>query len=366
VIAVVYGTTGELIKLAPLLATLEGRGQPAFTVTTAQQVRQIPDSLRDFGLRQPDLWLRDRSTRDLEHRGQIPSWLADVARSFARSRRDVGRRLRQERSLLIVHGDTMTTLLGSLMGRTLGVPVGHIEAGMRSGDWRDPFPEEVIRRATSHIVKVHFAPGPKPVANLRAARVGGTIVDTGENTIRDSLELAATTADDAQIPAEAYGLVSLHRFELLERPERLRAILEVLSDAAFRSRMLFVDHPVTADAIRSNGLEPLFHDRFVRIPRRRYSGFVALVRRSRFLVTDSGGSQEECAYLGVPCLVHRGVTEHDTGLDGSVVLSRFDLDLVRRFLENPDRWRTEPRLPERSPTAVIVDFLESERLIAPA
>ena len=217
----------------------------------------------------------------------------------------------------------------------------HIEAGMRSGRWRDPFPEEIIRRATSQVATIHFAPGETAVANLRAARVRGSIVNTFENTIRDSLDLAAATAP-VDGPGEGFGLVSIHPFELLERPERLRPIVELLSDVARRQPMQFVDHPVTAEAVRAAGLDGMFHDGFRRIPRQRYFSFIALLQRSRSLVTDSGGSQEECAYLGLPCLVHRAVTEHATGLDGSVKLSRLDLDVVRTFLEEPDHWRREP------------------------
>jgi len=356
-IAVVYGTTGELIKLAPLLRRLQDRGRAPLTICTGQQVRQIPGFLRDFGLPQPDLWLRDPSERDLEHRSDIPRWASGVARSFLRRRGSLGRRLARERSVLVVHGDTMTTLLGSMMGRMLRVPVAHVEAGMRSGRLRDPFPEEPIRRATSQLAAVHFAPGVTAVANLHAARVHGAIVNTFENTIRDSLELALSTAP-AVAPVEQYGLVSLHRFELLGRPERLRAIIELLSEAARRQPMLFVDHPVTAEAIRGAGLDGLFHDDFSRIPRERYSAFIGLLRSSRFLVTDSGGSQEECAYLGLPCLVHRAVTEHATGLDGSVVVSKLDLDVVRAFLEEPERRRHEPQPLVQSPTGVILDYLD--------
>lgn len=356
-IAVVYGTTGELIKLAPLLRRLQDRGRAPFTICTGQQVRQIPGFLHDFRLSQPDLWLRDPTERDLEHRGDIPRWASGVMRSFFRCRRAIRSRLEREPSLLLVHGDTMTTLLGSLMGRVLRVPVAHVEAGMRSGRWRDPFPEEPIRRATSQIASIHFAPGETAVANLRAARVRGAIVNIFENTIRDSLELALSMAP-AVTPADQYGLVSLHRFELLGRPDRLRAIVELLSEAARRQTLLFVDHPVTAEAIRGAGLDGLFHDGFRRIPRERYSAFIGLLRGSRFLVTDSGGSQEECAYLGLPCLVHRAVTEHATGLDGSVVVSKLDLDVVSAFLHEPERWRHDPQPLVHSPTDVILEYLD--------
>lgn len=360
-IAVVYGTTGELIKLAPLLHRLEAQGRPALSLCTGQQIEQIPAMLRDFALAQPDHWLRRRTARDLERPKDIPGWLADVARTYATQRRPIEGTIRRDtrRPLLIVHGDTITTLLGTLMGRQLRIPVAHVEAGMRSGNWRDPFPEEVVRRAVSRLAAIHFAPGSRAVANLQRERVRAKIVDTGENTIRDSIELPAVAVSQSlELPAEPFGLVSLHRFELLERPERLRAVLEVLHESSRERPLLFVDHPVTASAVKKAGCDDLFDGRFRRIPRQRYSEFIALLKRSELLVTDSGGSQEECAFLGLPCLIHRAVTEHDTGLNGSVVLSGLNLAVVRRFLEDPGRWRKPPRPLVQSPTDVILGYLE--------
>jgi UDP-N-acetylglucosamine 2-epimerase (non-hydrolysing) len=367
-IAVVYGTTGEVIKLAPLLRRLAERPGSALTVCTGQQIEQIPAMLRDFELPTPDIWLRSETAKDLERLRNVPGWLLDVMRRFVRRKRGLERRLGAGpgKPLLIVHGDTMTTLLGTLMGRRLRIPVAHVEAGMRSGEWRTPFPEEVVRRAVSKLVAVHFAPGPRAVANLRRERVGGNVVDTVDNTIRDSIELTSVDVPPGfDLPAEPFGLVSLHRFELLERPERLREVLTIVREASRRRPILFVDHPVTASAVSRARCDHLFGDGFRRIPRQKYSTFIAILKRSEFLVTDSGGSQEECAFLGIPCLIHRRVTEHDTGLGQSVVLSGLDLAVVRRFLDDPSRWRVPPRPLERSPTDTIVAYLEAQEHLLP-
>jgi UDP-N-acetylglucosamine 2-epimerase (non-hydrolysing) len=230
---------------------------------------------------------------------------------------------------------------------------------MRSGDWRNPFPEELNRRVAARLVDVHFAPGPRPIANLRAERVRGEIVDTGQNTIRDAVDLVGERAVPAvELPDAPFGLVSLHRFELIEREGEFGALLALLREHSRRQPLLFVDHSTTASVIdRAPRLRELFDDRFRRIPRQPYMQFIALLRRSEFLVTDSGGSQEECAFLGLPCLIHRAVSEHDTGLDGSVVLSRLDLDVVRTFLAEPGRWRIPPAAASARPSERIVDDL---------
>ena len=367
---VVYGTTGELIKLAPLLRALEERGAPATTVCTGQQPEQIPPMLRDFGLRDPDVWLaRGHGGRDLMSPTEIPRWLASVARGFARSRpqlRDARRSAR--RPLVLVHGDTFTTVLGAMIGRAVLAPVAHLEGGLRSGDWRNPFPEEINRRITSRIATIHYAPGAWAAGNLRRAPlVRGRIVDTGGNTIRDSLEMAGRAQPDVETPDEPFGLVSIHRFELLRDHAALGRILVLLQEASGRVPLLFVNHPVTVEAIDLAGLGGMFGDRLRRIPRQRYFPFLALLRRSAFLLTDSGGSQEECAQLGHPCLVHRAVTERRDGLEpgGPVVLSGLSLDAVRAFLEGP--WTpTAVRGGETSPTAVILEDLERHGFVPPA
>ncbi|MBV9820231.1 MAG: UDP-N-acetylglucosamine 2-epimerase [Solirubrobacterales bacterium] len=361
-IAIVYGTTGELIKLAPLVIELRRRESQPLMLCSGQQVSQIPGFQRDLGLPPVDLWLATGSGgADLDRKSEIPGWATQVAVTVARRRGALCRSLHADdrAPFLLVHGDTMTTVLGALTGRMLGVPVGHVEAGLRSGDWRNPFPEEINRRLAARLVDVHFAPGARAVANLRREGAGGDIVDTRQNTIRDAVDLVdASRVPALTIPEEPFGLVSLHRFELIERPAQLRALLELLHAHSRRQPLLFVDHSTTTAVIdRSRNLRALFDDRFRRIPRQPYLQFIALLRRSEFLVSDSGGSQEECAFLGLPCVIHRAVSERDTGIGSSVLLSRLNLDAVADFLADPQRWRARVADPGDRPSARIADEL---------
>jgi UDP-N-acetylglucosamine 2-epimerase (non-hydrolysing) len=185
--------------------------------------------------------------------------------------------------------------------------------------------------------------------------VRGDVVDTHGNTIRDALDLVPDVPAGLEIPEEPFGIASLHRFELLGSKVELTAVIEQLREASQRWPILFIDHPVTVAAVRSWGLEHLFDDRLVRVPRQRYFPFISLLKASSFLVTDSGGSQEECAHLGHPCLVHRAATERQDGLDGGpVVLSGMDQDVLRRFLDDPLAHRRVPVSDRISPTQLIV------------
>jgi len=358
VILVVFGTTGELIKLAPVLLRLDARDRPYVLATTGQQVQQIPSFLEQFGLRQPDLWLaRGANGRDLRVNSDIPGWLARVTRSWARQRRPLRKTLRggPGRPLVLVHGDTMTTVLGSMMGRTLRATVAHIEGGLRSYDLRHPFPEEVNRKLATALSRIHYAPGAWAAGNLGR----GEVVDTGSNTIRDSLALVSDEAPVLSLPEAPFGVVSVHRFELLNNRRLLTETVDVLAEAAALTPLLFVDHPVTAAALERFRLTDRFDGKsFRRVPRLRFFDFIRVERHSAFVVTDSGGSQEECYYLDLPCLVHRLKTERREGLGENAVLSEMHADVLRDFLADPTRFRRRTQLTPASPSDVIVDDLE--------
>jgi UDP-N-acetylglucosamine 2-epimerase (non-hydrolysing) len=357
VILVVFGTTGELIKLAPVLLLLEQRGHRYVLATTGQQVEQIPSFLDQFGLQQPDLWLgRGAHGRDLRVNRDIPGWLGTVTGSYVRHRGSLRRSLRNGpgRALVLVHGDTMTTVLGALLGRSLRVSVAHIEGGLRSYDLRHPFPEELNRRLASRLSRIDYAPGAWAAGNLR-----GDVVDTGTNTIRDSLELVPAGNPSFAVPDGPFGIVSLHRFELLNNRRLLRDTLEALAEAAQRTPMFFIDHSVTVAAVERFGFESYFDStRCRRVARLLFFDFVRAVRLCSFLVTDSGGTQEESYYLDRPCLVHRVRTERREGLGETAVLSGMSIDVLRDFLGEPGRYGRRTTFPSTSPSRVIVDDLE--------
>jgi UDP-N-acetylglucosamine 2-epimerase (non-hydrolysing) len=356
VILVVFGTTGELIKLAPVLLRLDERRHPYVLVTTGQQVQQIPGFLEQFGLRQPDVWLaRGAGGRDLRVNSDIPGWLSAVTRSWLRSRRSLRRTLRDGpgRPLVLVHGDTMTTVLGSFMGKTLRAAVAHIESGLRSYDLRHPFPEELNRKVATALSTLHYAPSRWAASNVHR----GEVVDTGSNTIRDSLALVTDAAPPFDLPEVPFGVVSLHRFELLNSRRLLTETIDLLADAARTTPLLFIDHSVTIAALERFGLTGRFDGALRRVPRLRFFDFVRVERHASFVVTDSGGSQEECYYLDLPCLVHRVKTERREGLGENAVLSGMSTAVLRDFLAAPARFRRRSPLPVASPSDVIVGDL---------
>src|SRR5262249_32092283 len=158
----------------------------------------------------------------------------------------------------------------------LGCSVAHIESGLRSFDLLHPFPEELNRRTTSRIASILYAPGPWPASNLRR----GTVVDTGSNTIRDALEMVGPDVEPPiQLPGEC-GIASLHRYELLRDGRLLGEAVDAL--AGSRWTVLWVDHPVTGAALEKHRLT--LPPGIVKIPRVDFFSFVAIMRRSAFIV----------------------------------------------------------------------------------
>ncbi len=356
-IAVVYGTTAELVKFVPLIRRLEAVGSPPLRWCTAQQLDELPEAASLLGVAPPDLMLAEGAGgHSLRTTADVVRWAATFGTRSVRGHRSMRRALRADGRppLVLVHGDTMTTVLGAVLGRSLGATVGHVEAGLRSHDWRHPFPEELDRRAVGRLAHLHYAPGEAEAGHIPPGRRRHVVVTHG-NTVHDSVRSVPVDADPGVpgLPAR-FGLVSLHRIELLQDP-RFAATVAALAEAARTTPLVMVYDPVTDEQLVRQGLEHHFDgERLRRVPKLPYHRFVALLRRAAFVVTDSGGLQEECAFLGTPCLVHRERTERSDGLDANVALSGMDVGVLRRFLEDPAPAGGRPTASAHSPSDVIV------------
>lgn len=352
-IYVVLGTKAQLIKMAPVMQALRAAGLPYRFISTGQHRETMDDLLANFGLPGPDYRLYEG--RDITSVPAMALWALRILWRTLKRRREIFGG--DARGIVLVHGDTFSTLLGALMGRVAGLQVGHVESGLRSFNLFHPFPEEAIRLATFRLSHVLFCPGPWAVANVAGVRAEK--VDTGGNTLADALRhaVATTDIDGVSIPAEPFAVVTLHRFEnLYSRPavERVVAIVERIAESR---RLLFILHPPTAKKLREFGLDA----RLAALPgvelrpRYDYFRFIKLLSAADFVVSDGGSNQEECFYLGKPILLLRKATERQEGLGENCVLSGYDPAVIDRFVAGWASHRRPPRFPERSASALIVD-----------
>lgn len=309
----VFGTRPEAIKMFPVVHALRGRPGIEVRVCVTGQHRELLDQVLATADLRPDI--------DLGLMAPGRSLCASTASLLA----GIGEVIEHERpDRVIVQGDTGTAMAGALAAYQNGIPVAHVEAGLRSGDIRHPWPEEVNRRIVATIAGLHFAPTDSAAAALRAENVAGSIHVTG-NTGIDALRLTAARLADR--PALARGLdpvargvagrhlilVTAHRREN-HGPAMVSIARAILRIAARPDvRVLLPLHPNPA---AGRALEAAFGatENVVRVPALDYPHFVRALSLCHLVLTDSGGVQEEAPALGKPVLVMRETTERPEGV----------------------------------------------------
>lgn len=359
-IVVLIGTRAQLIKMAPVLLALERTQAPYRLVLSGQHRVTMADLLREFGVVTVPAMLYEGD--EISGIKQMVGWLLRLFYRALVSRRALFTRPSGERACLVVHGDTVSTLLGAVIGHCRGYDVVHVEAGLTSGRWSEPFPEELTRRLVFRLADVAYCPGAWAAGNMRRFRA--RIVDTGANTIIDAVQAALARFDTiaVEIPTGAYAVVSLHRFENIFDAARFGFIVTTLERMAARIPLAFVLHPATHKQAAKHGLLVRLeqHAGITLYPRMTYVPFLKLLNSARFVVSDGGSNQEELAWLGVPTLLMRAATERQEGLGGCVVLAHYDSAVIERFV---DRVLTQPPIlvarvaPSPSPAQMIAQSL---------
>ncbi|MBO1750935.1 UDP-N-acetylglucosamine 2-epimerase [Actinotalea sp. BY-33] len=361
-IAFIVGTTAELIKISPVHRELVARGRAVEIWYSGQHVEELASTLEDLGLPAPQVWLVPREgARNLARPADVPRWGARVLGTVLRRRAHLVKRLASDGTppVVLVHGDTFTAPVGAIIGRVLGARVGHVEAGLRSGNLLHPFPEELNRRVVGRLADLHFPPTPVEARHLRRHR--GAIVTTGANTVVDAVRhaLARPGGLAVELP-ETYAVATLHRFELVRREDLYREALEVLQEASLQVPIIYFAGASERERLEQYGLLDLFDPVHFRIEDKlSYVAFLPVLAGARFVVTDSGGLQEESAYLGIPCAVHRAHTERDAGAGQTMVLTRLEARGLRAFLADPERYRSSGPLDDARPSITIADAIDA-------
>ena len=338
-VLVALGTRPEAIKLAPVLHAL--RAEPAFEtrlICTGQHRELVTDALAIFGLRpDADLAIMTRTQT-----------LADIT---VRALEGMEQLLRAERpDIVLVEGDTTTVMAAALVAFYHRIPVGHVEAGLRSGDRCRPFPEEVNRRVVGAVAELHFAPTRAAVEHLQREGVAPDRIILTGNTVIDALHYVLRERCDP-LPRDVEQWIGRRRLVLVTAHRReswgedLAAICEALAEiVAARAEVviLFAAHP---NPVVREGVERVLGgvERVHLISPPDYATFVRLMERSYLIVTDSGGIQEEAPALGVPVLVTREVTERPEviaiGAGRLVGVTRQQIvEEVLRVLDSPAEW----------------------------
>jgi UDP-N-acetylglucosamine 2-epimerase (non-hydrolysing) len=296
----VVGARPNFMKMAPIVLELIGRGLDQVLVHTGQHYDANMSDVffEELGMPRPDVHLGVGSDTHARQTAAVMVGIETVCKEH-------------KPGLLVVAGDVNSTVAASLVATKLGIPVAHVEAGLRSGD--RTMPEEINRVVTDHISDLLFASEPSGVENLRREGVPAGWVHLVGNCMVDTL-LKHVDAAVARAPWEAmeaepggYALLTLHRPSNVDEDAPLRALMGVLGRVAGRLPVLFPVHPRTRARIAASGIAPPAGLRLTEpLP---YLSFLGLMARARLVLTDSGGIQEETTALGVPCLTLRENTE---------------------------------------------------------
>ncbi len=309
-VCVAFGTRPEATKMAPVVYALrEQRGLEPLLLVTGQHREQLRSVLDLFKLT-PDA---DLDVMRLQQ--TLPELLARTVPLAA----DALKNLRAD--YVLVHGDTLSTFAAALAAYFEGIPVAHVEAGLRSHDLKEPFPEEANRRLTDVLTDLELPPTALAKANLlREGKREETIVVTG-NTAVDAVQLVAQGAHWSGLPRGPVVTLTMHRRENLPL---LRPLAELFVRLAREFPAFTFVYPVHLNpAVRTAVWEPLANvPNVVLSDPLGYTEMVALMKASALIVTDSGGLQEEGTALGVPVAVLRNVTERPEGVaSGSLKLA---------------------------------------------
>ena len=322
----VFGTRPEAIKMAPVVLELQKHADRIQTiVAVTAQHRQMLDQVLDLFQITPDYDL------DIMSQGQT---LYDITTKSLMGLKDV--LAKEKPDLVLVHGGTTTTFAGALASYYQQVPVGHVEAGLRTGDIYSPFPEEMNRKLTGAIAAIHFAPTATAKANLLKENVNPSHIYVTGNTVIDALMMTVAgdydfgdDLKDVDFHNHRVILLTTHRRENLGEPMRhiykaLRRIIEEIPD----TEIVFPVHrnPLVRKVVEE---ELAGVDRIHLIDPMEYEPFANLMSLSSLVLTDSGGIQEEAPSLGKPVLVLRNTTERPEAVEaGTVRLIGTDKDVV--------------------------------------
>lgn len=336
----VFGTRPEAIKMAPVVKALEAAPDMEAIVTVTAQHREMLDQVLHLFSITPDYDLNIMSA------GQT---LYDVTTKALLGLKDVLEETKPD--VVLVHGDTTTTFAGALAAFYQEIPVGHVEAGLRTGNIYSPFPEEMNRKLTGSLTTYHFSPTSSAEKNLLKENIssehlyvtGNTVIDALRTTVKEGYHFEEELLNSLDYEQKRIILVTTHRRENLGEPMRhvYRAIrrlvhefddIEVVFPVHRNPKVRSIVAEELGDTERVHLIDPL-----------EYEPFANLMARSYLLMTDSGGIQEEAPALGKPVLVLRNTTERPEAVTaGTVKLVGTDEEAVfmtaRRLLSDKEAY----------------------------
>ena len=339
-IAIILGTRAELIKMFPIMKELENQKKEYYFIHTGQH--NLEGLCETFKIKSPDFILSrqpEKSSKFFSNSFKAIFWNIHIIFKLREKLRKL-----KDLEYVIYHGDTMTTTSAALASSNLLNPFkkyknAHVEAGLRSFNLKEPFPEEISRKIADKFSNVLFAVSENSVKNLKKYENSKQIINSG-NTILDSVDLTLKISKKKnlkKLSSKKFGLISVHRHENIKNYERLSKIVKILSALTIPS--FFTLHDNTKNQlIKFKLYEKLKSNKNIKIISPiDYENFIWQIKNCSLVVCDGGSMQEESLIFQKPCIILRKNTERPEGLNSNFqFLSNFNIEKtknkIREFL----------------------------------
>ena len=358
-IHIIIGTKAQLIKMVPIIKGLKEKGIGFNLIDLGQHSLITQDLREEFDLDEPDYFLFKGT--NIATVKQAAVWIAKIFfRSLSVSwiKKEL---FLNKGGVCLIHGDTLSTLIGLYLAKRAKLKTAHIEAGLRSFCWREPFPEEIFRLIAMRFSDILFAPSEWAFNNLENMGFKNKAILIPGNTGGESAEISASNKKIClDLETDNFCLFTFHRIENILFKKRLRLVVETLLKISSLMPVIFIQHPPTLNNLRKTGLinrlEGIKNIHYHKILS--HGQFLSLLKKCDFVVTDGGSVQEEAFYLGKPCLLLRKRTERKEGLGENTVLSGLDQNKIDYFLKSYASLRREAAfLNIPGPSAKIIEKL---------
>jgi len=368
-IHIMIGTKGQLTKMAPIFKELDNRNIEYNFIRTGQHTKIIDVLIEKYNLKQPDYAITKREA-DLKNIFECVIWMIKCLVLGFIHRKEMFKN--DKGGIVLIHGDTESTLISAILCKLSGMKVGHVEAGLRSFDIWNPFPEELIRRITSYFSDYMFCPNQWSIDNLKKHK--SEKINTYHNTVFDTVKLVLNKIPEIKPPKEKYVIFGIHRKESLYNNKNFKKLILILLELSQHFKIIFIMHGNTKHKLKTTWTEDILpvcmvekilynYLKVYNIEYKEYYdhiSFMHLVKNSEFVATDGGSLQEETYMLNKPYLILRYKTERIEGLDETAYLSELNMNKVEQFIQSYKNFTRKLSIDNVKPSKIIVDYLMGE------
>lgn len=321
-VLIIIGTMAELIKMIPVIQELKTKKVDFKIICLGQQ--DCLDLFRKFNIQNYEILTQPKVNRGI-FENRIFKAITWGVKLFFKIKKVIRR---EKPKLILVHGDTLSTVAGTLAGKISLHPtlVGHVEAGIRSGDLGEPFPEEIARRITDTFADYLLAPTPKAIKNLKHGffTKNKKIILTGNTNIDVLKKNLPIALRESKMKVKGnYIFAQIHRYENLVSKEKVEEFIELINKQKMKV-ILMIPHN-TRIALKKYGLENSFNSNVKIVDNIPYYDFLSIFSKAKMIITDGGGQTEEACYLGIPTIVFRNATERQEAEEAGI---------ARKYYEN--------------------------------